>query len=326
MITHYDLFAGIGGFSLALEEVFTDEPIKHIFCEWEPFPTAVLRKHWPDGDFYGDIAELVTHTDQLRSLGDRPQIDATDGQFNAQPESAFSIVTGGFPCQPFSHAGRRGGTADDRYQWPNMFAVIRNIKPAWVIAENVGGLATWNDGLVLETVCADLESEGYDVQPFIIPASAVGAIHRRDRIWFIAHAVNPGLQRSIEQKGPRHDGQSNRNRKNEAPDRTDITKDTIGIGRRGRRDGDTSRNERPIQATGSSGIKYPDWSQDWREVALATCHAGMDDGLSRIVDGVPYSFTKWREASIKAYGNAIVPQVAMEVFKAIKLAIESKPA
>ena len=169
-ITHYDLFAGIGGFSLALEEVFNEAKINHIFCEWAEFPAAVLKKHWPNGIFYGDIADLVTDTNRQRyqdgiaktETARRPDLcSGTGGDKN----QALTILTGGFPCQPFSHAGRRKGTADDRYQWPNMFQVIQNVKPDWVIAENVRGLVTWNNGMVLEQVCTDLEGQNYEVQP-----------------------------------------------------------------------------------------------------------------------------------------------------------------
>lgn len=301
-ITHYDLFAGIGGFSLALEEVFYEAKINHIFCEWEHFPSAVLKKHWPNGIFYGDIADLVADTERTglhkpeksrgsqegeteRRLPQHERLDITSagirGGTRSDKNETLTILTGGFPCQPFSHAGRRKGTADDRYQWPNMFRVIQNVKPDWVIAENVRGLATWNDGMVLEQVCTDLESEGYEVQPFIIPACAVNAPHRRDRIWIIANAGRIGRkQRSSE----------------------DIQ----------------SESKKPER----QNSHYSGWERDWREVAAATCNARMDDGLPREVDGISYSFAKWRNESIKAYGNAIVPQVAMEIFRAIKRTVE----
>lgn len=332
MITHYDLFAGIGGFSIALEEVFSDEAIEHIFCEWDGFCTAVLKKHWPEAEYWGDITELVADTERQGRQGkgseaerqyglpDRTRSHEEQGisRAAADPNSGASrprvstkpvqeerlerstnstgsrneltIVTGGFPCQPFSHAGRRKGTADDRYQWPNMFEVIRNVKPTWVIAENVRGLVTWNEGMVLEQVCSDLESEGYEVQPFIIPAVAVGAPHRRDRVWIVARcAKNADSGRWNTQSRSRTIGTEKRN------DDNAIASNTNGAER-----------------------SYPDWSRSWQEVAFATCNDGVDDGLPRIVDGVPISRAKWRKESLKAYGNAIAPQVAMEIFKAIK--------
>lgn len=302
-ITHYDLFAGIGGFSLALEEVFNEAKINRIFCEWAEFPTAVLKKHWPNGIFYGDIADLIADTNSKRHQNGIAKTETarrsdlrsgTGGNKN----QALTILTGGFPCQPFSHAGRRKGTADDRYQWPNMFEVIKNVKPDWVIAENVRGLVTWNDGMVLEQVCTDLESQNYEVQPFIIPACAVNAPHRRDRVWIIANCANPrakGLQK----------------REINPNDAADARR----IGRKQRSSEDIQPESKKPERQNSH---YSGWERDWREVAAATCNARMDDGLSREVDGVSYSFAKWRNESIKAYGNAIVPQVAMEIFRAIK--------
>jgi DNA (cytosine-5)-methyltransferase 1 len=284
-ITHYDLFAGIGGFSLALERVYGEEyKINHIFSEWEAFPTAVLKQHWPNGKYYGDIKDLIADTTRQGLQGqDNVANEQQTGRSGISGRTA--IVTGGFPCQPFSHAGKRRGTADDRYQWPNMLQVIRNVTPDWVIAENVRGLTTWNDGMVLETVCADLEAEGYEVQPFIIPAAGVGAPHRRERIWILGRRIatdtnnqrnttRPAeIQRPYEQVSERHN------------------------------------NAKPSN---------PNWSLDWRHVAITTCNAGMDDGIPRRMDGATISAAKWRELSIKAYGNAIVPQVAEQIFKAIK--------
>lgn len=308
-ITHYDLFAGIGGFSLALEEVFNEAKIKHIFCEWEHFPSAVLKKHWPNGIFYGDIADLVADTDSQRHKSSVAESEAARrsnlcSRARSDENKTLTILTGGFPCQPFSQAGRRKGTADDRYQWPNMFRVIQNVKPDWVIAENVRGLVTWNDGMVLEQVCTDLESEGYEVQPFIIPACAVNAPHRRDRIWIIANCANSRTKGLRERKVD--------------------SDDAANAGRIGRE----QRPSKDIQSEGKKPERqnshYSGWERDWREVAAATCNARMDDGLSREVDGIPYSFAKWRNESIKAYGNAIVPQVAMEIFRAIKRTVDVK--
>jgi DNA (cytosine-5)-methyltransferase 1 len=291
-VVHYDLFAGIGGFSLALDTTFNEHDIKHIFCEWEAFPTAVLKKHWPEGVFYGDIRDLITDTTSQGLQDTRNNAEGRLTKFNETHEDKaqrLSILTGGFPCQPFSHAGRRAGTADDRYKWPEMFRVIQNVRPDWVIAENVRGLVTWNEGMVLETVCADLESEGYEVQPLVIPACAVGAPHRRERVWIVAHATD------IDDRGnSRELSQTN---EQQACER---------------------QEERLAQLSGASD---PQWYRDWREVAFATCHDGVDDGLPRQMDGTTISASRHRKERLKACGNAIVPQVAMEIFKAIKLSI-----
>lgn len=360
MITHYDLFAGIGGFSLALEEVF-DDPVRHIFCEWESFPTSVLRRHWPDGEFYGDIADLVAYTKHPGLEGGSDQGPGHAGlPSGKRPDQTqdWTIVTGGFPCQPFSAAGRRRGTADDRYQWPNMFEVIRNVKPEWVIAENVRGLVTWNEGMVLETVCADLESEGYEVQPFIIPAVAVGAPHRRDRVWIIGrrNTADSESQRDggsasqerrvqrqeLEQTEPagrevRSEGQrrsrdaqsftssdsnpdiepSQRWSRSTGIHETDARTTGTNEGSRERGAGE-ARVRSQYESHGDGSRVYPDWSRNWQEVAFETCDDTVDDGLSRLVDGVPQSYSKWRQNSLKAYGNGIVPEVAMNIMAAIK--------
>lgn len=285
MIVHYDLFAGIGGFSLALDTIFHEEEIKHIFCEWERFPTAVLKKHWPDGTYYGDIADLVADTECAGREGELRNAKRQHRLCNRIGEDQnLTILTGGFPCQPFSHAGRRQGTSDDRYKWPEMFAVIRNVRPDWVIAENVRGLASWNEGMVLETVCTDLEAEGYEVRPYIIPACSKGAPHRRERVWIVANSKHQRPVQCEHEERPR--------RKKALP---------------------------PVQTSSS-------WSEDWREIALATCHDGVDDGLSYRLHGATLrgkptdtiSASKHRQERLKACGNAIVPQVAMEIFKAIK--------
>lgn len=308
MIKHYDLFAGIGGFSYALDTVFHDQEIKHIFCEWEAFPTAVLKKHWPDSTYYGDIADLVADTDSQRRsrIGrkNKRRHGLSSGEVSDQKQEMV-IVTGGFPCQPFSHAGRRKGTSDDRYKWPEMFAVIRNVQPDWIIAENVRGLASWNDGMVLETVCTDLEGEGYEVQPFIVPAAGVGAPHKRERVWIVAHAFNSG--------------QGGAERESAA------TSDSIQKEYR-TQDGTTWKPER-ADSDGTNNESNGKWQMDWREVALATCHDGVDDGLSYRLHGATsrgkrtdvISASQHRKERLKACGNAIVPQVAMEIFRSIKL-------
>ena len=340
-ITHYDLFAGIGGFSLALDTIFYDSEIKHIFCEWEAFPTAILRKHWPDGTYYGDIADLVADTNiRRRDTQSLPRtISSSKEDNNNAIASNITIVTGGFPCQPFSHAGRRQGTADNRYLWPQMFAVIRNVRPDWVIAENVRGLVTWNDGMVLETVCADLESKGYEVQPLVIPAVAIGAPHRRDRVWIVAHA-NRGEQRAGLGRLQEAHG--------EIPERDDhaepcnagtvngFTSNSVNHGQGGEERGGVAtpysvpqehREEdsaaREFERTTCDGYDHRPWETDWREVALATCHDRMDDGLPRWMDGVTISASRHRKERLKACGNAIVPQVAMEIFSAIRVVIHT---
>jgi len=191
---HLDLFSGIGGFALATEMVWDN--VEHIFCDNEPFAQAVLKKHWPNSTIYGDIRTLTADAHWSGSGTSERGIDENGTEKNEgwekQPltqsrRQDFDLLTGGFPCQPFSQAGARRGTEDSRHLWPEMLRVIREFSPLWVIAENVRGLLTQGGGVVFERVCTDLEAAGYEVQPIIIPAVAVGAPHRRDRVWFVAH-------------------------------------------------------------------------------------------------------------------------------------------
>lgn len=156
-----DLFSGIGGFSLGLHRA--DPRFKTIaFCEIEPFCQEVLKQNFPGVTLYNDIKDTKI----------------TDPTF---------LVCGGFPCQGFSQAGLQRGTEDDRYLWGEMFDVIKHTKPRWVIAENVRGIVTTQDGLAFNQVHSDLESENYEVQTFNLPAICKGAWHKRERIWFIAN-------------------------------------------------------------------------------------------------------------------------------------------
>jgi len=157
-----DLFSGIGGFSLGLESTGFFETIG--FVEKDKFCQKVLKKHWNNINIEEDIRNVKGE------------------------KYAADIITGGFPCQPFSVAGKRKSTADDRYLWDEMLRVIREVKPRWVIGENVEGIVNINEGMVLRQVLNDLENEGFKSQCIIIPASGIGAWHQRKRIWIISHS------------------------------------------------------------------------------------------------------------------------------------------
>lgn len=160
---HIGLFEGIGGFSLAAHWMGWETIA---WCEWNEFGQKVLKHHFPKAQPHGDI----TKTDFTIYRG---QCD---------------IVTGGFPCQPYSLAGKRKGKEDDRHLWPEMLRAITEIQPTWVVGENVFGLVNWDGGLVFHEVQTDLEAAGYEVFPYVLPAVSVNAPHRRDRIWFVAYA------------------------------------------------------------------------------------------------------------------------------------------
>lgn len=247
---HGSLFSGIGGFDLASQWMGWENAFH---CEWNPFGQKVLKYYWPKAISYEDI----TKTDFSIWRG---KID---------------ILTGGFPCQPYSAAGLRKGKEDERHLWPEMLRAIREVQPSWVVGENVSGIVNWNGGMVFNEVQADLENEGYEVFTYILPACAKDATHRRDRVWFIGHAKSKrgqkGLPKRTEAEQPTH-GNSH--------------KDFIELG-------------------------------GFRPTIASSFFGSGNDGLSERLDGI--TFSKWRNESIKAYGNAIVPQVAFEIFKAIEL-------
>ena len=173
---HLDLFSGIGGFSLGLEATGGFKTVA--FCEIEEYPRKVLRKHWPDVRQYEDIKKLTYET--LRSDG----IGSVD------------IITGGYPCQPFSNAGKKQGESDPRHLWPEMFRIIKECRPTWVIGENVSGHVK----LGLDAVLADLEGQGYGTRTFSVSAASVGANHKRERIWIVAHSVKGDVEAGRERR------------------------------------------------------------------------------------------------------------------------------
>ena len=166
-----DLFSGLGGFSLGLERTGHFETVA--FCDNDKYSKLIIDKHWKGKKVYEDVREITK--EKLIADG----IELPD------------VITGGFPCQPFSVAGKQKGTSDDRHLWPEMFRIIKALKPRIVVGENVRGIVNIQDGMVFETVCINLEDEGYEVQAFNIPAAGVGAPHRRERIWIVATLGDP---------------------------------------------------------------------------------------------------------------------------------------
>lgn len=259
-MTHGSLFSGIGGFDLAAQ--WMDWQIL-FHCELNPFGQKVLKYYWPDAELFTDI----TKTDFTKYA------------------NRIDILSGGFPCQPFSVAGERKGTADSRHLWPEMLRAIRGIAPRWVVGENVRGLVSWSGGLVFDQVCIDLEALGYEVFPGIIPAASVNAPHKRERIWFIAHCNNSG-------------NVSTSNTDNEGCQRD--------------RTFPLSEEQEP-----SSG-RYWECLRDnaWQNFPTQSPVCRRNDGIPPELAGI--TFSKHRNESIKAYGNAVVPQVVYQIFKAIQ--------
>ena len=329
MMRHGSLFSGIGGFDLAAEWMGW-ENIFH--CEWNEFGQRVLKHYWPNAISYADI----TKTDFSIHRG------------------GIDILTGGFPCQPFSIAGSRKGSDDNRYLWPEMLRAIKEIRPTWIIGENVAGITTMvqpgevtkvegqaslfdedfkietlKQEFVIESICKDIESVGYSVQPLVIPACAIGAPHRRDRVWFIAFS---GCERC--------DNGGNNRKERQIQDNTfrDAKEDQSernGWKRRFSEVGSTSSNsmcERSQWRSGKRISEDREWCcnskifakrcnsgkerRDWEEFPTQPSICVRNDGISSRLDGI--TFPKWREESVKAGGNAIVPQVVLEIFQVIE--------
>jgi DNA (cytosine-5)-methyltransferase 1 len=264
---HGSLFSGIGGFDLAAEWMGW-ENVFH--CEWNNFGQRVLKHYWPKAESFNDI----TKTDFTKYA------------------NKIDILTGGFPCQPYSSAGKRLGKEDERHLWPEMLRAIREISPCFVVGENVRGLTNWNGGLVFDEVCTELENIGYQVAPVIIPACGVGAPHRRERVWFVAILNVANSKRN----GLEHWNKAR-----------NLQTESIKTQKKG---GNFTND---FKANGSQ----PNWEMFPTQSPICS----GNDGLSNRLDGI--AFSNWRKESVKAYGNAIVPQVAYEIFKAIQLTNEN---
>ena len=296
-----ELFAGIGGFGLAGHWAGIETVVQ---VEIDEYCQKILQKYFPNAKRYRDIKEF-------------------DG---TKYRGAIDIISGGFPCQPYSLAGKRLGKDDDRHLWPEMLRVIREVQPQWVVGENVRGLVSWSNGLVFEEVCADLETAGYEVQPFILPAASVGAPHFRYRIWFVAHATQVDDSRNAGTLPGANGGQERGNVSESccasavyaANASKTVCKQPSNT--RTRRDGltDICSNEDDVN-TNQAGRKEQYASaiangqrqrsgrniETWDEWPTQSPVCGRNDGVSNRVD------------RIAALGNAIVPQVAYQIFKSI---------
>jgi len=297
MLVHASLFSGIGGFDLAAEWMGWDN-LFH--CEWNPFGQRVLKHHFPNSISYNDITK-------------------TDFTIH---EGAVDILTGGFPCQPYSSAGKRLGKEDERHLWPHMLRTIQEVKPRWVVGENVRGLTNWNGGLVFNEVQVELENEGYEVQPYLLPAAGVNATHRRDRIWFIAYSNNKMRYRQ------RSNNSEWQNKEQQSYNWNELRNNIGSIGKEqnvtntkqfrlehGKKRGSINKSERTTQRKRGEFAKQFK-ADGWSRFPTKPPICGGNDGIPRELDSI--TFPKWRNESIKAYGNAIVPQVAHQIFKAIE--------
>lgn len=407
---HVSLFSGIGGFELAAEWMGWRNLVS---CDINEFGNKVREYYWPEGYCHKDVKTLTYETINSE----------LSARFGPGWRDQDIILTGGFPCQPYSAAGKRKGKDDERHLWPEMLRVIREVKPTFIVGENVRGLINWNGGMVFDEVCADLEAHGYEVQPVLLAACAVGAPHRRDRIWFVAKKVNsdtPGdglydqptqeyqeranpeqsgtrWQRTFEGLGDgepttdsdptrcqdrtkQHRGKQASNGKGQhsfgryslgsttdsdsdgqlpnhgdrkidpseggqhalgdlepshgdgdAPDtkgrrsRQQLEEDKRRQNRRPDHDGKngdaTDTDAKRLEGSkwrfsNGQGPAFDSQPNYWQDFPTQSPVCGGDDGLPTQLDNI--TFSKWRNESIKAYGNAIVPQVAYEIFKIIE--------
>ena len=268
-----DLFSGIGGFSLGFEKTGEFETVA--FCEKEKFCQSVLKKNWKNIRIYDEVRNLKG-------------IQA-------------DVITGGFPCQPFSNAGKRKGTDDDRYLWDETLRVITETKPKWFVGENVEGIVNISEGKVLQQIQKDLESEGFQVQCLIISASGIGAWHQRKRVWIIANSntgLHIGENKEIQarriasynggQDVSNSDSMSRYNLRGQQSKQTQTTFKRSGIG-------------------SSTQTEQQTWWQTQSE-------------LCGVPHGISYELDKDRANRIKALGNSIVPEIAYEIAKAIWVA------
>jgi DNA (cytosine-5)-methyltransferase 1 len=310
-----DLFSGIGGFSLGLERAGMETVA---FCEYDKKAQLVLKKHWPEIPIYDDVRTLtyeklkedgiITDTSGVRCdsrwakqplQGIRASSETRQSKPNrtiTEKTNSIDLICGGFPCQPFSVAGKQKGSEDDRHLWPEYFRLIQEIRPRWVIGENVAGLINMG----LDQVLFDLESANYSCQTLIIPACALNAPHRRDRVWIVAHAASAGGARRADDKangcGGVNGGQASKvQRGNES------TEDVPHSGGNKRVSGGQSIKTLPLS------LSIPWTSGFW----------AVEPEVGRVANGVPRTMDQ-----LKQLGNAVVPQIPEIIGTAI-MEIES---
>ncbi len=262
-----DLFSGLGGFSYGLERI----GFKTVaFCEMDKYCKLVLQKHWKGAKIYNDVKEI------------------TKERFETDGVELPEIITGGFPCQPFSVAGKQKGTSDDRHLWPEMFRIIKEFKPRWVIGENVKGITNIQDGMVFETVCTDLEGEGYEVRAFNIPAAGVGAPHRRERIWIVAHAKRFNDSESIEESDGAQDQVQKEYRQNDSASRLTSGTSSVWQSNNGHEDvahSNDTRNRTPKHETNKDGQKTDEGRQEQSQLKSSGHSKDVEDSRRTLRQG-----------------------------------------
>jgi len=328
MLKHLDLFSGIGGFSLGLESAGLVETVA--FCDYEKFCQQVLKKHWPQVPIYGDVKEL-TH-ERLKA----------DGINN------IDIITGGYPCQPFSVAGSQKGEQDPRHVWPEMFRLIQELRPSFVIGENVSG----HIKLGLDTVLENLESESYTARTFSISAASIGANHKRERVWTLAYSNDKGIRARFgrsnydyEKKGrgwsfDRGRSESDDEWSDSSTTKTEALDVADSSGKGGREPGHFDKEKRNTESSAtqsqSSSSDVADTNSKRRRLWETGSEDAEDVGQSsrgqetlgwwdvepdvgRVGHGIPQ-----RVDRLKGLGNAVVPQIPFLIGLTIREMIENE--
>jgi DNA (cytosine-5)-methyltransferase 1 len=293
------LFTGFGGFDLASEWMGWENIFQ---CENNPFCKKILKYYWLNTILYDDIktTDFTIH---------RGTID---------------VLSAGPPCQPASIAGKRKGTADDRWLWPETIRAVREIKPKYAVFENPTGIISLEDGRLFKGILSALEDEGYQTECFIIPACGLQSPHKRDRLWIIAYSDSTSAKNKIQTgrnlsasetfTDPNVGNEFDLSRKSEK-----ITTPHTDISDFSEREiTSNSSSIRRIQSKQRYETKFNNKNiSNWQNWPTQSPVCGGNDGISRKLDGI--TFSKWRRESIKGYGNAIVPQIAFEIFKAIEI-------
>ena len=284
-LKHLDLFSGIGGFALGLESTGGFETVG--FCDNEPFVQKVLKKHWPNVPCYEDVRNVGVETVGLDRI---------------------DIITGGFPCQPISLAGQQKATEDDRWLWDQMFRVIKEFKCKWIIAENVRNLVEIREGVVFEQVCTDLEGEGYEVQTFVLPASAVNAPHQRYRCWIVANANNTGDRTSRSRTDKNREEEVKRWKAQPQSEPSRHSKDVADT----RCEHGEQRNAAELDKKQTKRSSCTVYDKPSSERQYETHNWSVEPSVGRVAHGIPN-----RVDRLKGLGNAVVPQIPAVLGRAI---------
>ena len=311
-MNHGSLFSGIGGFDLAAQWCGWDNMFH---CDIDEFSRKICSHYWPQAKSYDNIKTTDFTTWRGR----------------------IDVLSGGFPCQPFSTAGKRLGKEDERHLWPEMFRAITEIRPRYIVGENVRGLLSWSEGLVLEEVYADLESQDYEVTTFVLPAVGINAPHKRDRVWIVAKDTSSDGRLLRESKKERPEvgafGDSSSRGIHGLHIQEGDSADTVQV-RLQQCENKTEVEGGPsqVQSQGSqptNGIETNGSLRDasnttstrraennWEDFPTQSPICSGDDGLPTELDNI--TFSKWRRKSLMGYGNAIVPQIAYRIFQTLR--------